>query len=222
MQPGRRWRSARARRGRSARTRSAGRSPLAWEFWIPWDEQVVPVAGEGAAAGEGGRRVWYRLVGDGNAEKEKVTRLDGSKGRRSPVVVIPDVAQLKAHDYLSTLEAIVTSDRRAVSLSPVPYPSRTVSAGLRRCALSRPHERPHPRISLHASKAPGSGSPPGALRPKALIAQGSERAPGIRYCTTPSAPASRSRSPQTCARRSPRRRRRSVPPPPAPRNSPPL
>jgi hypothetical protein len=107
-----------------------GSKPLAWEFWIPWDEQVVPVAGEGAAAGEGGRRVWYRLVGDGNAEKEKVTRLDGSKGRRSPVVVIPDVAQLKAHDYLSTLEAIVTSDRRAVSLSPVPYPSRTVSAGL--------------------------------------------------------------------------------------------
>jgi hypothetical protein len=112
-----------------------GSKPLAWEFWIPWDEQVVPVAGEGGAAGEGGRRVWYRLVGDGNAEKEKVTRLDGSKGRRSPVVVIPDVAQLKAHDYLSTLEAIVTSDRRAVSLSPVPYPSRTVSAG-RAAALS--------------------------------------------------------------------------------------
>mmetsp|Transcript_36005 Transcript_36005/g.56191 ORF Transcript_36005/g.56191 Transcript_36005/m.56191 type:complete len:207 (-) Transcript_36005:115-735(-) len=74
----------------------------------------IGVASEGQATTQSGRNVFYRVVGDASKEKTKVK---GKTVQLYPLLVIPD--KLKAHDYLEPLEAVVTSDRRAVFYDPL-------------------------------------------------------------------------------------------------------
>ena len=70
---------------------------------------------EGSAR-SGKRSVFYRVVGDvknenGSKDKGAVT------GKRHLVLVVPD--KFRDHEYLTTLEALVTSDRRVVLYDPL-------------------------------------------------------------------------------------------------------
>jgi len=83
-----------------------GGQPGAWEFWVPWEEGAENVK---VAAGGSARGVYYRVVGNKGKEKTKVK---GKTYVRRPLLVVAD--KFRSHDYLTTLEAVVTSDRRVV------------------------------------------------------------------------------------------------------------
>ena len=93
-----------------------GAKPQSWEFWIPWDEQVLPVTSSSGGAKSATRNVFYRVVGDIKNEDGSKDKGKG-KGKRHLVLAVPD--KFKDHDYLTTLEALVTSDRRVVLYDPL-------------------------------------------------------------------------------------------------------
>ncbi len=100
-----------------------GDKAASWEFWIPWNEELIAVSketGTGTAKSLT-RSVFYRVVGDVKNEdgsKDKglsintLTSRDAKSGKRHLVLVVPD--KFRDHEYLTTLEALVTSDRRVV------------------------------------------------------------------------------------------------------------
>jgi len=93
-----------------------GGKPASWEFWIPWNEELITVSNFEGSARSGKRSVFYRVVGDvknenGSKDKGAVT------GKRHLVLVVPD--KFRDHEYLTTLEALVTSDRRVVLYDPL-------------------------------------------------------------------------------------------------------
>jgi hypothetical protein len=87
-----------------------GAKPASWEFWIPWNEELVSVGNSGNSAKSGKRSVFYRVVGD--IKNENGSKDKGDRGKRHLMLVVPD--KFKDHEYLTTLEALVTSDRRVV------------------------------------------------------------------------------------------------------------
>ena len=98
-----------------------GDKAASWEFWIPWNEELIMVSKETGTAKSLTRSVFYRVVGDVNNEngsKDKglsintLTSRDAKSGKRHLVLVVPD--KFRDHEYLNTLEALVTSDRRVV------------------------------------------------------------------------------------------------------------
>jgi hypothetical protein len=98
-----------------------GDKAASWEFWIPWNEELITVSKETGTAKSLTRSVFYRVVGDVKNEdgsKDKglsintLTSRDAKSGKRHLVLVVPD--KFRDHEYLTTLEALVTSDRRVV------------------------------------------------------------------------------------------------------------
>ena len=78
---------------------------------MQWNEELVAVSNAAGKATSGTRSVFYRVVGDVNNEngsKDKGT----VTGKRHLVLVLPD--KFRDHEYLATMEALVTSDRRVV------------------------------------------------------------------------------------------------------------
>jgi pimeloyl-ACP methyl ester carboxylesterase len=78
---------------------------------VQWNEELITVSNAEGKATSGKRSVFYRVVGDvknENGSKDKGT----VKGKRHLVLVVPD--KFRDHEYLTTLEALVTSDRRVV------------------------------------------------------------------------------------------------------------
>ena len=78
---------------------------------MQWNEELVAVSNAAGKATSGKRNVFYRVVGDVNNEngsKDKGT----VTGKRHLVLVLPD--KFRDHEYLATMEALVTSDRRVV------------------------------------------------------------------------------------------------------------
>jgi len=98
-----------------------GDKAASWEFWIPWNEELITVSKETGTAKSLTRSVFYRVVGDVKNEdgsKDKglsintLTSRDAKSGKRHLVLVVPD--KFRDHEYLTTMEALVTSDRRVV------------------------------------------------------------------------------------------------------------
>jgi hypothetical protein len=87
-----------------------GAKPASWEFWIPWNEELITVGNSVGVAKSGKRSVFYRVVGD--VKNENGSKDKGDRGKRHLMLVVPD--KFKDHEYLTTLEALVTSDRRVV------------------------------------------------------------------------------------------------------------
>lgn len=76
-----------------------------------YPSQHQPKAVEGSI---GERGVYYRVVG--NSKKESV-KVNGKTFKRKPLLLVAD--KFKAHDYLTTFEAVVTSDRRVRTVAQV-------------------------------------------------------------------------------------------------------
>mmetsp|Transcript_50241 Transcript_50241/g.122628 ORF Transcript_50241/g.122628 Transcript_50241/m.122628 type:complete len:320 (+) Transcript_50241:40-999(+) len=86
-----------------------GGKPAAWEFWVPWSDDVVEFKATEPLGADKARGIYYRVVG--NKGKEK-TKINGKTYTRRPLLIVSD--KFQSHDYLQTLEAVVTSDRRVV------------------------------------------------------------------------------------------------------------
>jgi len=78
---------------------------------LQWNEELITVTNAAGEAKSGTRSVFYRVVGDVNNENGSKDK-DKARGKRHLVLVVPD--KFKDHEYLTTLEALVTSDRRVV------------------------------------------------------------------------------------------------------------